>query len=69
MCVRDRVKSLSTLRLGLLFLLLANVINYVSRRVDTDIDFVMGVTFGVSFGLLLLSMWRGRTDPACLDRR
>jgi hypothetical protein len=48
--------------LGLVFLILANVLSFVSRRVDTDIDFATGLLFGITFGLLLLSVWPPRKD-------
>ena len=60
MCVFNNVKSVLTLQLGLLFLIIANIVSFVSRRVDRDIDFVMGAMFGISFGLIGLSIWRSR---------
>jgi len=62
MCVENRVKSSLLLQLGLVLLILANVSSFVSRRIDRDIDFVTGLLFGVTFGLLLLSMLRRRDD-------
>ena len=60
MCVFNNVKSVLTLQLGLLFLIIANIVSFVSRRVDRDIDFVTGAMFGISFGLIGLSIWRSR---------
>jgi hypothetical protein len=66
MCLRSEMKSAAALRWGLLFLMLANVMSFVGRRVETDIDFLSGTLFGVSFGLLLLSIWRNRSGALSL---
>jgi hypothetical protein len=51
------------LRLGLAMLAMANIVNYAMRRANHEVDFVTGFMFGISFGLLLLAMWRHRTTP------
>ena len=61
-----RVKNLTVswqLRIGLLLLALANIVNYVARRAHGDVDFVSGLLFGMSFGMLMLAMWRNRPSP------
>ena len=57
MCIRHE-KSTPMLRWGLLCLVIANVLGYIGRRAHQDIDFFTGAMFGISIGLLLLSIWR-----------
>ena len=59
MCVRDG-NSIVTLRLGLLSRVIANVLSYVGRRGHQEVDFFTGAMFGISAGLLLLSISRNR---------
>jgi hypothetical protein len=61
MCVRNRLNSTVQLRLGLVFLILANVISFIGRRVASDIDLATGVLFGVAFGFIILSITRKET--------
>ena len=59
MCERNLNASWQ-LRVGLLLLALANITSYVARRAYGDVDFVTGMLFGLSFGMLMLAMWRNR---------
>jgi hypothetical protein len=61
MCIQN-VKSSLLLRLGLAALAIANIVNYVVRRAHGEVDFLTGLLFGLSFGLLMLAMWRDRRD-------
>jgi hypothetical protein len=60
MCIRN-VRWPLSLRLGLAALALANIVNYVSQKAQYGhADFASGLLFGMSFGLLMLAMWRDR---------
>jgi hypothetical protein len=61
MCVHN-VKSPLALRLGLALLAITNIVNFVVRKNHGDVDFITGVLFGASFGLLLVALWRDRGD-------
>ena len=54
------------LRLGLALLAIANIVNYVVQKHSGEgkVDFITGLLFGSSFGLLMLAMWRNRNDRA-----
>jgi hypothetical protein len=54
------LKSHALLRAGLAMLALANIANYIVRKAHGDVDFLTGLLFGFSFGLLMLAMWRDR---------
>jgi hypothetical protein len=61
-----RVKNLSVswqLRIGLLLLALASIVNFVARRAHGNMDFVSGLLFGMSFGMIMVAMWRNRPSP------
>ena len=59
MCLRTVTLSWP-LRLGLALLALATIANFVVRRARGEVDFVTGLLFGLSFGMLMLAMWRNR---------
>jgi hypothetical protein len=63
MCL-DHVPSSIALRLGLALLALANIVNFVVRKSYGNVDFLTGLLFGCSFGLLMLALWRNRGDRA-----
>lgn len=48
------------LRLGLALLAIANIVNFVVRKHYGEMDFLTGLLFGSSFGLLLLALGRNR---------
>lgn len=49
-----------TLLLGMAALLVGNVLNFAKRWMHDDVwpDAIVGVFFGMAFGLLLLTIWQ-----------
>ena len=65
MCIHNVKPSIAE-RLGLALLAIANIVNFVLRKNHGDVDFVTGLLFGCSFGLLLLALRRRREDRTAL---
>jgi hypothetical protein len=64
MCIRN-VKTNLYARLGLGALAVASIVNYVTRKAQYGhVDFVSGLLFGMSFGLLMVALWKDRDARA-----